>query len=130
PAVASTYLRGGAPGLVLRPRTPDEVADALAVARAHRHLPLGIRSAGHGVSGRSTNRGGIVIDVSGMDAIEVLDAERRLVRIGPGAKWKRVAHALAPYGWALGSGDYGGVGVGRLATAGGIGFLSRSQGLT
>jgi hypothetical protein len=41
-----------------------------------------------------------------------------------------VAAALAPYGWALSSGDYGGVGVGGLATAGGIGWLSREHGLT
>ncbi len=41
-----------------------------------------------------------------------------------------VAVALAPYGWALSSGDYGGVGVGGLATAGGIGFLAREHGLT
>ena len=31
--VASTYLRGGSPGLVIQPRTPSEVADALAFAR-------------------------------------------------------------------------------------------------
>ncbi|WP_430645057.1 FAD-binding oxidoreductase [Agromyces sp. GXS1127] len=129
-SVASTYLRGGAPGLVLRPTTPAEVADALAFARRHRDVPLGIRSAGHGISGRSTNRGGIVIDVGGMDEIVVLDRASRLVRIGPGATWKRVAAALHPYGWALGSGDYGGVGVGGLATAGGIGLLSRAHGLT
>lgn len=129
-AATSTYLRGGAPGLVLRPRTPQQVADALAFARRHRHLPLGIRSGGHGVSGRSTNNGGIVIDVGGMDRIDVLDPDQRLVRIGPGATWKRVAAALDPYGWALGSGDYGGVGVGGLATAGGIGLLSRQHGLT
>ncbi|MEZ3160929.1 LLM class flavin-dependent oxidoreductase [Microbacterium sp. BWT-B31] len=129
-SVSSTYLRGGAPGLVLRPRTPAEVADALAFARRHPEVELGIRSAGHGISGRSTNHGGIVIDVGAMDAIEVLDAARRLVRIGPGATWKRVAEALTPYGWALGSGDYGGVGVGGLATAGGIGLLSRHHGLT
>lgn len=128
--VRSTYLRGGRPGLVLRPTTPGQVADALAFAARHRHLPLGIRSGGHGVSGRSTNDGGLVIDVGGMNTIEVLDTATRRVRIGPGATWKQVAAALDPYGWALGSGDYGGVGVGGLATAGGIGFLSREHGLT
>ena len=38
-----------------------------------------------------------------------------------------VAAALEPYGWALSSGDYGGVGVGGLATAGGIGWLARKH---
>jgi hypothetical protein len=52
------------------------------------------------------------------------------VRIGPGATWKQVAAKLHPHGWALNSGDYGGVGVGGLATAGGIGLLSRKHGLT
>ena len=129
-SVSSTYLRGGAPGLVLRPGTADEVADALAFAHRHHDVPLGVRSGGHGVSGRSTNRGGIVIDVGRMNRIEVLDRDQRLVRIGPGATWKQVAAALHPHGWALGSGDYGGVGVGGLATAGGIGLLSRGHGLT
>ncbi|SDE61473.1 FAD/FMN-containing dehydrogenase [Blastococcus fimeti] len=129
-AVRSTYLRGGNPGLVLRPGTVAEVADAVAFARRHQHLPLGVRSGGHGISGRSTNDGGLVIDVGALDRIEVLDERRRLVRIGPGARWKEVALALQPHGWALTSGDYGGVGVGGLATAGGIGFLGRKQGLT
>jgi hypothetical protein len=129
-SVSSTYLRGGAPGLVLRPQTPADVADALAFARQHRSVPLGVRSAGHGISGRSTNRGGLVIDVGGMNRIEILDPATRRVRIGPGATWKKVAQALAPHGWAIGSGDYGGVGVGGLATAGGIGLLSRKHGLT
>ncbi|MDG4829813.1 LLM class flavin-dependent oxidoreductase [Solwaraspora sp. WMMD1047] len=126
----ATYLRGGAPGLVLRPRTVGEVVDAVAFARRHPHLPLGVRSGGHGVSGRSTNDGGLVIDLVALDRIEILDEASRLVRIGPGARWKQVATALAPYGWALSSGDYGGVGVGGLATAGGIGFLARKHGLT
>lgn len=129
-SVSSTYLRGGAPGLVLRPRTVAEVGDALAFAREQTGVPLGIRSGGHGISGRSTNRGGLIIDVGGMDSIEIVDPQTRRVRIGPGATWKRVAQALAPHGWAIGSGDYGGVGVGGLATAGGIGLLSRKHGLT
>ena len=128
--VRSTYMRGGSPGLVLRPRDVGEVADAVAFARRHRHLPLGIRSAGHGISGRSTNDGGIVIDLGALSRIEVLDTETRRVRIEPGARWGEVARALEPHGWAISSGDYGGVGVGGLATAGGIGFLSREHGLT
>lgn len=128
--VRSTYMRGGAPGLVLPVRSAAEVADALAFARAHPDLPLGIRSGGHGISGRSTNNGGIIIDLSALNTIEVIDQASRRVRIGPGARWMDVAAALAPYGWALSSGDYGGVGVGGLATAGGIGWLAREHGLT
>jgi alkanesulfonate monooxygenase SsuD/methylene tetrahydromethanopterin reductase-like flavin-dependent oxidoreductase (luciferase family)/FAD/FMN-containing dehydrogenase len=128
--VRSTYMRGGAPGLVLRPRSVAEVRDALAFATKHPELPLGIRSGGHGISGRSTNDGGIVIDLKNLNSIEVVDADARLVRIGPGARWMDVAAALQPFGLALSSGDYGGVGVGGLATAGGVGFLGREHGLT
>lgn len=72
----------------------------------------------------------MVIDVGALDEITVLDPAARLVRVGPGARWRDVASALQPHGWALSSGDYGGVGVGGLATAGGIGFLNRHHGLT
>jgi alkanesulfonate monooxygenase SsuD/methylene tetrahydromethanopterin reductase-like flavin-dependent oxidoreductase (luciferase family)/FAD/FMN-containing dehydrogenase len=127
--VSSTYMRGGSPGIVLQPESDEQVAQALAFARRH-DVPLSIRSGGHGISGRSTNAGGIVIDLRRMNAIEVLDEDRRLVRIGPGARWMEVAASLGEHGWALSSGDYGGVGVGGLATAGGIGFLAREHGLT
>jgi alkanesulfonate monooxygenase SsuD/methylene tetrahydromethanopterin reductase-like flavin-dependent oxidoreductase (luciferase family)/FAD/FMN-containing dehydrogenase len=127
--VRSTYLRTGAPGLVLRPRTVDEVVEALAFARGH-DVPLAVRSGGHGISGRSTNDGGIVVDLGRLDAIEVVDPERGRIQVGPGARWGHVARALAPHGLAISSGDYGDVGVGGLATAGGIGFLGRRHGLT
>ncbi|MET0672050.1 MAG: LLM class flavin-dependent oxidoreductase [Microbacterium pygmaeum] len=130
PDVRATYMRGGRPGIVLQPDSPQQVADAVAFARRHPDLPLSVRSGGHGISGRSTNDGGIVIDLRRLNAIEVLDEARRLVRIGPGARWMEVAAALGEHGWALSSGDYGGVGVGGLATAGGIGFLAREHGLT
>ncbi|KQZ11687.1 FAD-linked oxidase [Agromyces sp. Root1464] len=128
--VKSTYMRGGAPGLVLRPADAAQVAEAVDFARANPEVPLGVRSGGHGISGRSTNDGGIVIDLSRLNAMEVLDEERRLVRVEAGARWQDVAAFLAPHGWALSSGDYGGVGVGGLATAGGIGWLVREHGLT
>jgi alkanesulfonate monooxygenase SsuD/methylene tetrahydromethanopterin reductase-like flavin-dependent oxidoreductase (luciferase family)/FAD/FMN-containing dehydrogenase len=128
--VRSTYMRRGAPGLVLKVHTVAEVQDALGFVRAHPGTPFGVRSGGHGISGRSTNDGGIILDLSAMNAIEVLDEATRRVRIEPGARWTDVADALAPHGWGLSSGDYGGVGVGGLATAGGIGWLNRKHGLT
>ncbi|MDY0907949.1 LLM class flavin-dependent oxidoreductase [Microbacterium sp. CFBP9034] len=128
--VRHTYMRGGAPGIVLQPESAAQVADAIGFARRHPELPLAVRSGGHGISGRSTNDGGIVIDLRRLNSIEVIDEARRLVRIGPGARWMEVAAALVEHGWALSSGDYGGVGVGGLATAGGIGFLAREHGLT
>ena len=105
------------------------MSDALAFARGQ-SVALSLRSGGHGLSGRSTNDGGIVIDLSPMNAIEVLDPATRRVRIEPGAIFSHVAAVLAPHGWALSSGDYGGVGVGGLATGGGIGWLVREHGLT
>ncbi len=127
--VRSTYLRGGTPGLVLRPGSAAEAAEALTWA-ATQPVALGIRSGGHGFSGRSTNAGGIVLDVGRLNTIEVLDESDRLVRVGAGARWQDVAATLTPLGWAVTSGDSGGVGVGGLATAGGIGFFARSHGLT
>ena len=127
--VRSTYMRGGSPGLVIQVTDADQVASALAFARKQ-SVPLGIRSGGHGISGRSTNDGGIVIDLSRLNTIEILDPATRRVRIGPGARWADVAAFLTPHGWALTSGDYGGVGVGGLASSGGIGWLVREHGLT
>jgi hypothetical protein len=128
--VRSTYMRRGDPGLVLKVHSVDEVRDALAFVRAHPNTPFGVRSGGHGISGRSTNSDGIIVDLSAMNSITVIDEPNRRVRIEPGARWVDVARALDPYGWALSSGDYGGVGVGGLATAGGVGWLGREHGLT
>ena len=127
--VRSTYMRSGSPGLVLRPDSTGEVADALAFAR-EQEVPLAIRSGGHGISGRSTNDGGVVIDLAALNRIDVLDPESGRIRVGPGARWGHVAQALAPHGLAMSSGDYGDVGVGGLATTGGLGFLARRHGLT
>jgi len=128
--VQSTFFRGGAPKAVFQTRAVDQVVAAIEFATAQAHLPLSVRSGGHGIRGRSTNTGGVVVDLSPMNKIEVLNPSTRLVRIGPGARWVDVAEALAPHGWALSSGDSGDVGVGGLATAGGIGLLGRAHGLT
>jgi FAD/FMN-containing dehydrogenase len=122
-----TYTATGSPESIIRVRTAGDAAEALAVARAA-GAPFAVRSGGHGISSISTNDGGTVIDLSALDSIEKLGETR--VRIGPGARWGHVAEALFPWGFALTSGDSGDVGVGGLATTGGIGLLGRRQGLT
>jgi hypothetical protein len=127
--VRSTYMRSGSPAVVIQPESVDDVVEALAFAR-EQDGPLAVRSGGHGISGRSTNDGGTVIDLAKLNHIDVLDPATGRIRVGAGARWGHVAQALAPHGLAMSSGDYGDVGVGGLATAGGIGFLARKHGLT
>ncbi|MCX7623630.1 MAG: LLM class flavin-dependent oxidoreductase [Thermomicrobium sp.] len=126
----SVYMARGRPGLIVLCESPDDVVAALAFARTQREAPLSIRSGGHGIAGLATNDGGIVVDLRKLSGIEVLDRTQRIVRIGAGATWGEVARALAPYGWAMTSGNYGDVGVGGLATAGGLGWMVRRHGLT
>lgn len=123
----SSYFRGARPGLIIRPESPAEVQDAVRFAARHRDLPLGLFSGGHGLSGRSLNNGGIVIALDALNAI-VVDGDE--VRVGPGARWGEVARELAPHNLAITAGDYGGVGVGGLATTAGIGWFVRERGLT
>jgi hypothetical protein len=125
----STYTTIASPEVILVPETSGEAADALNYARDS-GLPVSVRSGGHALSGRSSNNGGIVLDLSALNAVDVLDVDERTVRIGAGARWANVTHALAPHGWVISSGDHGNVGVGGLATAGGIGWFARSSGLT
>lgn len=127
--VRHSYIRTGSPALVIQAENTDDVVAALAYARSQ-DVTISVRSGGHGVSGRSTNDGGIVIDLSKMKAVEVLDKDTGHIRVEPGARWGHVARELAQYGLAMSSGDYGDVGVGGLATAGGIGYMARKYGLT
>lgn len=125
----STYTTQHSPSLILLPRSVTEVSEAVSYAAAT-DLPVSIRSGGHGLPGLSSNDGGIVIDLSAINDVTVQNQETGLVRVGAGARWAQVASALAPHDLAISSGDHGNVGVGGLATAGGLGWLVRSYGLT
>jgi FAD/FMN-containing dehydrogenase len=127
--VRHTYTRLGSPAAVIRVRDHQDIADTLAHARTI-GVPVTARSGGHGISGRSTNDQGMVIDLSRLNTVEILDSRSGLVRVEAGARWGDVAAALAPHGLGLSSGDTGDVGVGGLATAGGISLMSRLHGLT
>ncbi|GAA0470039.1 FAD-binding protein [Paractinoplanes deccanensis] len=126
-AVRDVYTATGRPAAVARPSSTAEVVEALRLAR-EAGGPLSVRSGGHGISSIATNAGGTVVDLSRLNAVERLDGN--MVRVGPGARWGDVAAALHPWGLAISSGDSGDVGVGGLATTGGIGLMGRAHGLT
>ncbi|WP_029067899.1 LLM class flavin-dependent oxidoreductase [Jonesia quinghaiensis] len=128
--VRSTYMAKGTPGLVLMARDVDDVRAAVEFAASHADVPLSVRSGGHGLAGQSTNTGGIVVDVSSLASVAVVNSAQRLVRAQSGALWGDVADRLAPRGWAMTSGNIGDVGVGGLATGGGLGYLARAHGMT
>jgi FAD/FMN-containing dehydrogenase len=125
---ARVFYATGEPALVVRPRDPAEVAAVLTHGARH-GLAVSVRSGGHSPLGHGTNTGGMVIDLAQLDAVEVLDAGRRLVRVGGGATWGRVAAALDPHGWGLTAGDTADVGVGGLTLGGGVGWMVRRHGL-
>jgi FAD/FMN-containing dehydrogenase len=127
PSVRHVYMATGSPAAVVRPKSAAEVPEALAFARAQGEA-ISIRSGGHGISSISTNTGGVVIDLGALRDVERIDDTH--VRIGPGARWGGVARTLYPWGMAISSGDSGDVGVGGLATTGGIGLMGRAHGLT
>ncbi len=131
----SSYMKVGAPALVLRPRNEDEVAASVAYASDVRRqnggaTPFSLRSGGHGISGQSTNDGGIVLDMSKLRRVEVLDPDRALVRAQSGAVWGEVAAELCQSDLVLTSGNAGATGVGGLAGSGGLGYFVRHQGMT
>lgn len=128
--VRSTYMAKGHPGLVVMARDVEDVQAAVSFAHEHAHVPLSVRSGGHGLAGQSTNTGGILVDVSSLASVKVRDRASRLVRAQTGALWGDVADRLGPLGWAMTSGNIGDVGVGGLATGGGLGYLARAHGMT
>ena len=125
---ARVFFASGRPELVVRPRDAGEVAAALDHAVGN-GLAVSVRSGGHSGLGHGTNTGGMVIDLGHLDSVEVVDADRRLVRIGGGANWGQVAATLQPHGLGLTSGDTRDVGVGGLTLGGGIGWMVRKHGL-
>jgi FAD/FMN-containing dehydrogenase len=116
------------PAMIVRPATASDVAATVRFAREH-DVEMVVRSGGHSLSRYSIIEGGVVLDLSAMKALE-FDAETRIARLSAGLTWGEVAATLNPHGLGLSSGDNATVGVGGLATGGGIGWFVRKYGLT
>jgi FAD/FMN-containing dehydrogenase len=121
-------------GVDRRPAAVARVAGAVDVARVvtlarESGLELAVRSGGHSRAGYGTSDGGIVIDLSGMRALEIA-ADAKTAWVESGITAGEYTSAVGERGRATGLGDTGSVGIGGITLAGGIGFLVRKYGLT
>ena len=116
------------PALVGRPGDEAGVQALVNLAR-ERGLSLAIRCGGHGVSGHGTCDGGVVIDLTGLNAIEV-DPVAKIARAGGGVSWGELDEETQKHGLAVTGGRVPSTGIGGLTLGSGSGWLERKLGLT
>ena len=111
------------PDLILQPTTEEHLLEIFAMAREHK-IPLTVRGAGTwGYGGAVPTRGGILIDLSLMNTIDINPGTLELT-VGPGARFLDIQRELEPYGLELSTiaSGKGGTLIGWMATGGmGIG---------
>jgi hypothetical protein len=114
------------PALIVRCAGAPDVARALEFAQ-NQNLPLAVRGGGHNRAGFSMCDGGVVIDLSGMNRVEV-DAGRRVARADAGALVRDLDRATQRFGLATTSGGCPTVGIAGLTLGGGEGQLMAKYG--
>jgi FAD/FMN-containing dehydrogenase len=115
------------PALIVRCRTADDVAAALAIARGA-GLEVSVRGGGHNVAGRAVTDGGVMIDLAEMKAIAV-DPSRGIASAGGGVTWTELNAATGEHGLAVTGGVISSTGIAGLTLGGGLGWLMAKHGL-
>lgn len=115
------------PGLIVQVDTAQDVADAVIYARKHR-LRVTTRCGGHSASACFLRDGGMLIDVSRLNHIEV-DRQTRLFSAGPGSIAREVNARLKQFGLSFPTAHCGMVPLGGFLLGGGLGLNGNAWGL-
>ncbi|HMO58823.1 MAG TPA: FAD-binding oxidoreductase [Roseiflexaceae bacterium] len=115
------------PLAIIHAANAADVAATVRFARDH-ELPLAVRSGGHSLAHYSVIDDAVIADLSQMKRV-IIDPERRIAHVQPGATSGHLAGPANAHGLALTTGDTHSVGMGGLTTGGGIGFMVRRYGL-
>lgn len=114
------------PAAILRARSDEDVVAGVRWAIAN-DLPVTVRSGGHSWVGNGIRDGGLLIDLSLLQDIDV-DAAARVVRVRPAVRGPEINQALAAHGLYFPTGHAPTVGIGGFILGGGYGWNSRSWG--
>ena len=116
------------PAVVARCTSSADVAAAVVFA-GEQGLEISVRGGGHGFSGSAVCDGGLMIDLSLLNAVRV-DAAARRAFVGGGAKLADLDAATQEHGLAAPAGVISHTGVGGLTLGGGMGWLTNLLGLS
>jgi len=116
------------PAAIVRAADASDVSRVVSLAR-ETGAELAVRGGGHGRAGHGTSDGGIVLDLSDLNAVEV-DPDGRTAWAQTGVSAGEYTKATGEYGLATGLGDTATVGLAGITLSGGIGYLVRKHGLS
>jgi FAD/FMN-containing dehydrogenase len=115
------------PALIARCTCAEDVVATVNFAR-DQQLPLAVHGGGHGVTGAAMCDGGVVVDLRGMNRMDV-DVDARLARAEAGLTWGEFDAATQEHGLACTGGRVTTTGISGLALGSGSGWLERKFGL-
>ncbi len=104
----------------------NDVVKAVGLAKAE-GLRISVRSGGHSWVGNGVRDGGLLIDLSKLQAIDV-DVENRVAAVQPAAKGPAINTMLLEHGLFFPTGHAPTVGIGGFILGGGYGWNSRFWG--
>jgi FAD/FMN-containing dehydrogenase len=121
-------MHEGRPEITVRCSGTADVIDAVNFARDN-GMDIAVRGGGHSIAGLSEIDGGVLIDLSPMDGVQI-DPERKLAYVQGGALWGDVDREAQAFGLVAPGGVVSDTGVAGLTLGGGYGWVRRKFGLS